>query len=214
MKQYQIDCLIESKVSRTKEKGMLLGVGHFDVSFPRTIRIDGKQHNHSVYSVWRDMLRRCYKPNTEKWKRNYAGCTVCDEWLYFSHFLAFYKMNYRENYVLDKDLLILENKVYSPEHCVFIPHALNNFTVDRAYARGECPQGVCWDKRHGKFKASIRVNSKLKHLGLYDTAHAAHIAWHNKKRELAMQWQPACDEIHSGLYKGLMVKIESMREAS
>ena len=107
MKQCEIDRLIESKTSRTKQKGLIFGVGHFDVSFPRSIRINGRQHNHSAYSVWNSMLRRCYAQHKVKMARNYAGCSVCDEWLYFSNFLTFYKAWHRENYALDKDLLML-----------------------------------------------------------------------------------------------------------
>lgn len=214
MKQHQIDCLIESKVSRKNEKGLIFGVGHFDALFPRAIRIDGKQHNHRGYSVWQDMLRRCYAQKTAKMARNYAGCSVSSDWLYFSNFFSFWKENYRDGYVLDKDLLQLGNKIYGPDYCVFVPQALNNFTVDHALTRGECPQGVCWDKQCGKFKASIRMNGKLRHLGLFDTPHGAHIAWHNKKLELAIQWQSVCDELHPALHRGLMVKVESMRKVS
>ena len=51
------------------------------------------------------MLSRCYKPHTEQLEHSYAGCTVAEEWLRFSNFLAFWKENYRDGYVLDKDLL-------------------------------------------------------------------------------------------------------------
>lgn len=214
MKQCEIDRLIESKTSCKKQKGLIFGVGHFDVSFPRSIRINGRQHNHSAYSVWNSMLRRCYAQRTVKMARNYAGCSVCDEWLYFSNFLTFYKAWHRENYALDKDLLMPGNKVYSPERCVFVPQALNNFTLDRACARGDYPLGVCWDKQRGKFKANIRVNGKLQHIGLFDTAYGAHTAWHNKKMELAMQLKTVCDGLHPALYSGLILKVESMRKTS
>ena len=34
-------------------------------------------------------------------------------------------------------------------------------------------KGVCYDKNAGKYKASIRLNGKSKHLGLYNTAEEA-----------------------------------------
>ena len=37
-------------------------------------------------------------------------------------------------------------------------------------------KGVCYDKHAGKYKASIRLNGKSKHLGLYSTAEEAHTA--------------------------------------
>ena len=106
MKKYEIDHFLESKISQKKKKILICGIGRFDVDFPCGIWIDGKCHHHSAYEVWRHMIQRCYKPNTEQDARIYAGCIVCDEWLYFSNFLAFWKAYYREGCALDKDLLI------------------------------------------------------------------------------------------------------------
>ena len=38
-------------------------------------------------------------------------------------------------------------------------------------------QGVCWDKRDKKWVAKIRINGKLKHLGLFDTELEAFAVW-------------------------------------
>jgi hypothetical protein len=212
MHKSEIDHLIESRTSQNKKiKSLICGVGQYDVKFPRCIRIDGKMHTHRAYVVWREMLFRCYKPHSEHNMRNYAECTVCEEWLLFSNFLAFWKENHREGWHLDKDLLRPGNKFYSPEYCVFIPHALNGFTTDRACARGQFPQGVHWHKQHGRFVAQINVNGKVTHLGLFDNAQEAHLTWHAKKMQQAKDWKSICDEIHPNLHAGLMGKVLEMR---
>lgn len=209
----EMNQLIESKVSqRKKKRGLVCGIGHYDVDFPNSIRIDGKEHKHGAYEIWHAMLSRCYKSCTERAARNYAGCTICDSWLYFSNFLMFYKENYRNGWQLDKDLLFPGNKIYSPERCVFVPPALNTFTTDRAHARGEHPQGVNWHKRIGKFRASINANGKLRHLGYFTDAYESHLAWHKAKMEQAQNWEPVCGKIHPDLFSGLITKVKSMLE--
>ncbi|EHZ2879988.1 hypothetical protein K5N94_004654 [Salmonella enterica] len=212
MNQSEIDRLIESKVHLRKPTGPARRVGHYDVKFPTKIVIDGEKHTHSAYNTWNNMLQRCYTPPTEHLARNYAGCAVADEWMYFSNFLAFWKASHREGYALDKDLLYPGNKSYSAEHCLFIPQALNNFTVDHAHARGDFPQGVYRNTPRGKFQARINVNGKKKHLGYFDNPQAAHLSWHAAKMQLAMQWKQECDLIHPNLHAGLIRKVQSMLE--
>ncbi|HHD7208243.1 TPA: hypothetical protein ACNOH0_004167 [Enterobacter hormaechei] len=213
MNQSEIDSLLESKVSRRRHlKSLEYGVGHYDVEFPSTIIIDGIMCHHSAHRRWSGMLSRCYKPHTEQLEHSYAGCTVAEEWLRFSNFLAFWKENYRDGYVLDKDLLHHGNKIYGPEYCVFVPPALNLFTGDRARLRGKYPQGVIWHKQSGKFRARINVNGKISHLGLFNTTQEAHLAWHTAKMQQAKDWKPTCDEIHPLLHAGLMKKIAGMQQ--
>lgn len=58
-------------------------------------------------------------------KPTYEGCTVCDEWLYFSNFKKWFDENYIEGFQLDKDIIIRGNKVYSPQTCCFVPKEIN-----------------------------------------------------------------------------------------
>lgn len=45
------------------------------------------------------------------------------------------------------------------------------------------PLGVCWNKKERKFQASIYVDGRLRHLGLHETADAAHAVYVAAKRE-------------------------------
>jgi len=78
-----------------------------------------------AYSVWSKMLERCYH-RTRKGLESYDGCTVCDEWKYFPTFQKWYSQNVIDECHLDKDLLVYDNKVYSPNTCCFIPPYINS----------------------------------------------------------------------------------------
>lgn len=50
-------------------------------------------------------------------------------------------------------------------------------------------QGVCWNKRHKKWRAHIRANRCQHYLGSFDTPEAAHSAYLSAKRNLH-EFQP------------------------
>lgn len=78
------------------------------------------------YSVWYDMLKRCYSPKWLEKYPTYVGCSVCPEWLYFGDFKQWFDAKYIEGYVLDKDIKIEGNKIYSPNTCLFVPVYYNS----------------------------------------------------------------------------------------
>lgn len=84
---------------------------------------------------------------------------------------------------LDKDLSG-NGKVYGPRTCVFVTHAVNSFTLDHAAARGDCPLGVSFVR--GRYRASISINGKSKHVGYFDTPAEAHQAWVTAKQDQAV----------------------------
>ncbi|MGL4453317.1 MAG: hypothetical protein ACRCXT_14290 [Paraclostridium sp.] len=97
---------------------MVFGVGTTDIP---TSDLNGKRLK--SYSVWCDMLRRCYDSKCRNYKWYGAkGIIVCDDWLLFSNFKKWYDENYIDGYVLDKDVKCrdLDSKIYSPENCSFI----------------------------------------------------------------------------------------------
>lgn len=148
-----------------------------------------------AYSVWRDMLRRCYDPNFQAKHPTYIGCTVDERWHDYQDFAEWhYNHDYsHEGFELDKDLLILDNKNYSPETCCFVPRELNVLLTNNGTTRGEYPQGVCWHKKDKKYQATMCANGKTRYLGSFDCPQKAHQAYvlakefHVKKK--ALEWK-------------------------
>lgn len=99
-------------------------------------------HHIKSYMSWKNMLIRCYSAKYQINKPTYIGCSVCDEWLYFTNFKKWHDANYKEGFELDKDILFQGNKIYSPANCCFIPNYLNAILNDHGNARGELPLGI------------------------------------------------------------------------
>lgn len=138
------------------------------------------------YQVWRDMLKRCYSPSYQAMRPSYSGVQICQEWLKFSEFKRWMEGMDWHGRQLDKDLLSVNGKIYSPESCCFVSKRVNSFMTDRAADRGDWPIGVHFDKGKKKFVAAISDIGK-KSLGTFETPEDAHEAWLSAKRLMAIQ---------------------------
>lgn len=173
-------------------KRLVVGVGINDAEY-RIVRketystADGIRKQRTVwfcpfYARWSRMLERCYYDKTIPSRPTYRDCSVCEEWLTFSNFRGWMEKQDWEGKQLDKDILFIGNKVYSPETCVFVDREVNSFITESAAARGKYKIGVSWDKQLRKFKA---VCGRGGYLGYYDTEAEAHKAWLTCKLEQA-----------------------------
>lgn len=141
------------------------------------------------YRTWTNMLNRAYNGKYKQKYPTYEGVSVCGEWHSFMRFRAWMMEQDWEGKQLDKDILFQGNKVYSPTTCVFVDRALNLFLTDRAAVRGEWPIGVYWKEQSKKF-VSVCCNPfsrKQEHLGYFHCPNQAHLAWKQRKHELACQ---------------------------
>jgi hypothetical protein len=180
-----------------KPKKLVYGVGINDADYvvqkdELISHANGKQKRKLVWRcpyhrAWEDMLKRCYSKKYQEQKPTYVGCTVSNDWLTFTNFKNWMADQDFKGKQLDKDLLVEDNKVYSPDTCVFVTPAVNNFTTDRGNDRGEWLIGACLDKRAGKFRAqcSNPFTKKQEFLGLFTNELQAHQAWRKRKLELA-----------------------------
>lgn len=139
------------------------------------------------YVTWTSMLCRCYSEKHHEAHPSYKGCSVCDEWLFFSNFKAWMETQDWQGKHLDKDLLVNGNKIYSPETCVFISGMINSFIKDNRSFRGELPVGVCFDKNSNSYKASCRnpLGEKKRFSKNFKTPEQAHLAWKQFKHEIS-----------------------------
>ena len=181
-------------MSNKRVYGVGINNANYSVQHFKRVFIDGSLKIQQTwlcpfYRTWKGMLERCYSKREQARHPTYTGCSVCEEWLTFSNFKAWMETQDWEGKQLDKDILIFDNKTYSPEACAFVTSATNKFLTDRAAERGKYPIGVNFDKSCNKFRAQCNnpFTKDRGYLGLFDTAEEAHYAWKKKKNELAIQ---------------------------
>ena len=161
------------------------------------------------YTLWKNMLERCYSDGFKKQRPTYEGCKVSEN---FKHHEYFYEWCNKQigfnnkDWHLDKDLLVKGNEVYSESTCVFIPQEVNSLLVKREALRGEHLIGVCWHKKANAFVARVNKNKgKPKHLGYFKTEIEAFNAYKQAKesfvKEQANKWK---DQIDERAYNALM----------
>jgi hypothetical protein len=184
-------------MSRKKSK-LIFGIGVNDSPDPvsKRVMINGKVKflwRCPYYGKWTSMFARCYSEKELKKYPSYRGCSVSNE---FKHFLDFKKWVDSQpnkdwvNCHLDKDLLVRDNRVYSPDTCVFVEPALNGFLTDSEASRGDHLIGVTYHKRDKVFEAKCNnpfglTDDDGRYLGRFRTEIEAHLAWKLKKHEYA-----------------------------
>ena len=158
-----------------RRRKLVLGFGINDSEFP--IIHGGKKE--LSYKTWTSMIRRCYSEKYHKYKPTYMDCSVCEEWRYYSNFEKWFKENYHEGFVLDKDILIQGNRIYSPETCCFVPPYINGLLATNNKKRGKLKIGVYFHQ--GKYVAQCGINRVQRCIGAFDTEDEAHEAYKNAK---------------------------------
>lgn len=155
-------------------------------------------------SVWRSMFSRCYSESYNNNFPTYKYVTVCEMWHNFQVFAEWFYENYKENFELDKDILVKGNNVYSNKTCSFVPKEVNYLFTKRQNRRGEYPIGVAVDK-NGKFRATFTRDGIQVYLGRYSTPEEAFKAYKIAKekyiKEVADIWKPYIDQkVYKAMY--------------
>lgn len=177
------------------------GVGVFDVDY--SCRKYKKVL--PVYRLWHDMLRRCYDAKYHTYKNTYNGCCVCEEWKIFSNFEKWFNdpiNGYKDGYQLDKDILIKNNKVYSPETCCFVPAFINTLILNGGAKRnkknGDTPIGVTYYCK--RYYARMSKYGEVVRIGSFDNEKEAFNAYKQAREAYIKE---VADEYYS---KGLIIK--------
>jgi len=180
-----------------------LGVGILDIS-------DNKG---KAYSLWSNMLKRCYSEVSLKDRPTYSECTVSEDFKRYSNFKnwcetqkGFQELDDNGKvYALDKDILVKGCGTYSKDTCCFVPAELNSALLKRGASRGEHAIGVYYENTSKKFHASAKIGKKKKHLGCFDSEDGAFLAYKLAKegyvKELANKWK---DQIDPRVYEALI----------
>lgn len=174
---------------KRKNQKKVCGVGINDAVTPVTYIKDGKKVTCKFYQAWSSMMVHCYSKKFKDRYPSYEGCVVDERWHSFSAFSEWMRAQDFHGKHLDKDLLSKNGKIYSPETCVFIDPALNNFLLDHKTGKGKWPLGVTVSRKSELFQAQCRnpFTGKNEYLGQYIHPYGAHVAWRLKKADHAIQ---------------------------
>ncbi len=138
-----------------------------------------------VYQHWMSMIRRCYS-DVEKKRHTYLDSEVCDEWLYFSNFKKWYDNEILKlgdtsgvKLVIDKDLKVMGNRIYSPDNCLVLTDSVNSCISLKS--QGDYLLGVSWKEKNKQYQCQIMEDGKKKYLGLFTDERQAHFKWCEEK---------------------------------
>lgn len=161
------------------------------------------------YQTWDDMLKRCYDKKFHHKQPTYKDCSVCEEWHNFQTFAKWHDENYyilnNEKIQLDKDILAKNNKIYSPDTCIFVPERINSLFGRKS--RKIYPIGVRADIKTTKYISRVRIKDERTYLGQYDTAEEAFCAYKEAKeqyiKEVADEYKNKYPQFPQKLYEAM-----------
>lgn len=134
-----------------------------------------------VYSAWAGMFKRCYSEKYLKENPSYVGCSVAEVWHNLQVFAEWWENQYKEvGWCLDKDILVPNNKIYSPEFCSYVPQGVNKAIKLSHLKERDLPIGVVKNKNKlsHKYTAQIHRGSQSnKSLGVYETPEEASLVY-------------------------------------
>jgi len=150
---------------------------------------NGCKNHLIIYLTWRSMAERTTRPDYQAKKPTYKDTWVCEEWKYFSNFLNWSLANgHRKGLQLDKDIININNKCYSPDTCVFVSSAINNLLTHKLSTNSNLPIGVAYREFNGQgykqkkpYIVQIAINGKRKSFGYYATAQEAGLEYGRAK---------------------------------
>lgn len=152
------------------------------------------------YALWSGIINRCYRDIRAVY---YCGSEMSTNFKNYSYFYEWCqeqigfnrKHNNGMSWPLDKDLVLLGNKEYHEDLCVFVPIEVNTVLNTRGGANSRTPTGVCLTR--GKYKVSCRTDSGRVSLGYYSKRDEAYKVYKNFKedylRYLADKWEGQID---------------------
>lgn len=181
------------------------GVGYNDGKYSSR---DGNRTAY-IYGKWQRMLERCYNEKSLIAKPTYIGCSVSDSFKAYTSFREWYieQIGFeQQDWQLDKDLLIRNNKVYSEECCILLPKDINTLIIKNDAKRGDWPIGVSKHKRDKTYSATCNCGKDNQiFLGNYDTPLEAFLVYKKAKesyiKQVAEQYK---SQIDPRAYKALL----------
>ena len=150
-------------------------VGINDADYQISKLANGENLRCPYYQRWQNMLERSFSKSYKKKYPSYTKTSCCEEWIYFSNFKKWMESKKWKNMELDKDILVKDNNLYSPDTCIFAPPELNKLAAVHR-KNGSTLPGVSVTK-NGDFRARTKTPTGTINLGRYKTLERAATAW-------------------------------------
>ena len=173
---------------------LVYGIGFNDRKYPSW----GSHNTLREYTLWNNLLKRCYSPVYQKGKPTYLGCSVSENFKSYSYFYGWCQTQIgfgQEGFQLDKDLIFKGNKVYSEDTCLFLPGELNALLTSSKACRGNLPVGVTAYKE--KFLVKCCKGLISDYVGYFNTCEEAFSAYKQAKeayiKAQAEKWKAHID---------------------
>jgi hypothetical protein len=161
-----------------------------DGAWARCKTIGRVQYRSLSFCIWKHIKLRCTEgASVQTASPSYVGCAMHSDFSDFQKFVEWHRAQAgygMEGYDVDKDLLVVGNKIYGPDTCVLLPRDLNRFLVQMPPK--DLPQGVRICPRDGRYLVEIRNCGKSTFVGRFDDLSKATSAYREKKAELALDW--------------------------
>ena len=177
-----------------------------------------KKEYRIIYFAWYEMARRTTDPEHQAKHPTYKDTWVCEEWKYFSNFLNWSLANgHCKGLDLDKDIIDIGNKCYSPDACVFVSGALNNLLTYKQSKDSGLPIGVTYQefnnkgyKRPNPYKVRLKINGKEKYFGRYATPEEAGLVYGREKSKHIIHkannlTEADCSLVHFDKVRGALI---------
>ena len=137
----------------------------------------GLRH-HLLYGIWTDISYRTTNEKQISYKYyGGRGIIMCKEWR--NDFKSFYDWCISNGWAKGLEIDRRDNDGnYEPSNCRFVTRSINTSNTRVIKSNNTSGyRGVSFHKQHKKWQAYISVNNKRKHLGLFNTAFDAAIAY-------------------------------------
>lgn len=179
------------------------GAGTNDADYVVKRTVNGKPVRCRFYTVWSDMLRKCFNPQYP----GVAPCEVDERW---RSFMAFREWMLRQRWggmQLNANLLG-DGSIYSPETCVFVPCHINKLFNFARHRESGLPLGVSRNRDYYQITMKMRGRRKT---GYFDSCGEAASAYIEAKTEYVRSLYPEISKIDPRLPQACENKLQQLR---